>query len=94
MWPNILVGIVGGIAYGVLGLVREKTKEKSQDFSAAKFVKPIIVGACIGGILASQNQVVEFSTIEGFMANSGMYAMIVAVADKVVGMFCSLIHRA
>lgn len=78
----ILAGALGGLAWAVLGTVAEKTKQNSEDFNWQKFVKSLVIGGAIGAILTTQGGVVSAETIEQFVAESSLYAPLVAITDK------------
>lgn len=93
MLEQILFGVVGGASWSVLGLVKEKTKKKSEAFNLKKFLKSVIIGGAIGGIIGYQGGTVEIATIENFIAGSALYTPIVAVVDKAIGIIWGAIGR-
>ena len=93
MYPNIILGAIGGLCWSIIGTIREKTKEDPEDFSSLKFAKSIIIGGIIGGYLGYSGQMVDTSTIEAFTASSGLYLTLTAVVDKVVGIVWNLFNK-
>ena len=94
MIPTIIVGAVGGIAWGILGTVKTLTnKNNEEDFEYKKFVKSIVIGGVIGGITGYSGQVVDATSIESFVVQSSLYAPIVAVVDKGLGFIWNLIQK-
>lgn len=93
MIEQILVGAVGGLGWSILGIAREKSKPEAEEINGKKIVKTVIVGGVIGGILGYQGSVIDVASIEAFVANSALYAPIVAIADKVVSLGWELIRR-
>jgi len=91
---TILLGAIGGLGWAVLGVVTQKMKpENTEEFSYTKFVKPMIIGAAIGGVLAYQGVVVDATAIDTFVANSVLYVPIVAVVDKVVSLVKNVFNK-
>ena len=90
---QILFGVIGGLGWSLIGTAKEMTKKEREDFDAKKFVKSIILGAIIGGVLGAQGNVVEIATIEEFTTASFLYTPIVAIVDKVIGIIWNGISR-
>ena len=83
MQPEVIAaGIVGGISWAVLGLVKNRTGDNWDGFKGKKFLKSVFIGGAIGGILAYQGASVEVASIEAFASNSFLYGAITAFAEK------------
>jgi hypothetical protein len=91
---TILLGAIGGLCWAALGVVTQKMKpDNTEDFNYGKFVKPVIVGAAIGGVLAYQGVVVDASALDSFVMNSVLYMPIVAVVDKAISLVKNLFNK-
>ncbi len=90
---TVLYGVCGGLGWSVLGLAKEKTKENSEDFDTKKFLKSIILGGIVGGVVASTGTIVSGTTIESFVAESSSYGLITAGVDKILGIVYELIKK-
>ena len=97
---GVLVGAAGGLGYGMLGAVKnftnpeKKTTDNTKvDFSAQKFIKPIVVGAILGGYAGSQGMVVSYESLEALTGNAAIFTPVTAVANKAVSIIWSLLKR-
>ena len=73
MIPQIIGGIVGGLAFSLSGLV---AKDKREEFEWRKMVPTIVIAGIVGGIAGATNQ--DY----GYVINGSAAAGITVVVQK------------
>lgn len=90
---GIVAGAIGGLGWSLVGLAKEKTGEKPEDFDYKKTVKTVILGVAVGGYMGYSGLAVDFDAIS-VMASSVTFAPVVAVVDKLAGIIWNIIGKA
>lgn len=89
MLEPIVMGAIGGVAWSVLGYVRNKEKDKKTKFDMFGFVKPVVIGLAIGAYAGYTGQIGNFDLV----ATGTVMTPIVAVIDKLVNIAMGLIKK-
>ena len=83
MEQHLIIGVVGGVSWAILGALSKYSKDKDNfKFKPKKFIKSVILGAGVGVVLAYQGVEVNAVTMEAFVEGSVMIAPLTAIADK------------
>lgn len=76
---NIVWGVIGGAAWGLLGY--SKAAKKGESFDTKKFTRALVVGAAVGGYAAYTDQ--ELDIVAGTVAGATVTAFVDSLLSAV-----------